>query len=78
MCERFWTAPRLIETLAAHHDGPGHSSDFVGERDSGDFDRSASPQANEPEPFRAVLSRISDNGHGTCDQQPSQMSIALL
>jgi hypothetical protein len=69
---------RLIETLAAHHHGPGHSSDFVGERDSSDFDRSASHQADEPEPFRAVLSRIADDGHGTSDQQPSQMPIALL
>jgi hypothetical protein len=35
-------------------------------------------QTSEPEPLRAVLARISDDSHGAGNQQPAQMSIALL
>src|SRR5262245_45151431 len=35
-------------------------------------------QTSEPKTFCAVLARISDDGHGAGDEQPAQMSIALL
>ena len=71
-------AVRLLVSLAAHHDGPGHPCDLVGERNGGDLGGSALHQSCEPGPLGAVLSRISDNGHGAGDQQPSQVAIALL
>src|SRR5262249_39592260 len=57
--------------------GPSHTCDFVGKR-SRDLDRTTIHQTCEPEPLRAVLARIADDGHGAGNQQPAQMSIALL
>src|SRR5262249_54932352 len=70
--------PRLLEPLAAHHHGPGHAYDLVSKRNGGDLDRPTVHQANEPEPLRAALARISDDSHGAGDKQPAQVSIAPL
>ena len=70
--------PRFPEPLATNHHGPGHASDFVGECYGSDFGRPTPHQAIEPQPLGAVLACISDDSHSTSDQQPSQMSIALL
>ena len=69
---------RLLELLAAHHHGPRHSCDSVSKCNRSDFDRPTIHQAHQPEPLRAVLARIADDGHRTGDEQPAQMSIALL
>ena len=69
---------RLLEALSAHHHGPGHTCDLVGQRDSSDLDRPAFHNTRKPKPLRAVLPRISDDRHGAGDEQPSQISIALL
>src|SRR5215475_455956 len=69
---------RLLELLAAHHHGPRHACDFVSKCNRSDFDRPTIHQAHQPEPLRAVLARIADDGHRTGDEQPAQMSIALL
>src|SRR5215831_5648801 len=69
---------RLLEPLAAHHHGPGHAYDLVSKRNGGDLDRPTVHQANEPEPLRAALARISDDSHGAGDKQPAQVSIAPL
>ena len=53
-------------------------ADLVGKRNGSDLDRAALHNAREPEPLRATLPRMSDNGHGACNQQPAQMPIALL
>src|SRR5262249_50425540 len=69
---------RLLEPLAAHHHGPGHACNLVSKRNSRDLDRPPVHETREPEPLRAVLARISDDGHRASDEQPAQMSIALL
>src|ERR1700746_3209341 len=68
----------FLERLCADHHGPGHACDFIGKRNSGDLDRPALHNTRKPEPPRAVLPRISDNGHGACNEQPSQILISLL
>src|SRR5262245_18065416 len=73
-----WQQPRLLESLAAHHHGPRHACDFVSKCNGSDLDRSTPHQTSERKPFCAVLARISDDGHGVGDEQPAQMSIALL
>ena len=42
------------------------------------LDRPTGHQTSEPGPLRAVLARISDDGHRAGDEQPAQMSITLL
>src|SRR6201984_3730994 len=69
---------RLLEPLAAHHHGPGHACDFVSKGNGSDLDRPAVHQTSEPGPFRAVLARISNDSHGAGNEQPAQVSIALL
>src|SRR5215471_20093213 len=69
---------RLLESLAAHHHGPRHACDFVSKCNGSDLDRPTLHQTSEPQPLRAVLARISDDSHGAGDEQPAQMSIALL
>src|SRR5262245_10585591 len=69
---------RIIEPLTAHHHGPGHARYFVSKRNGSDLDRPTVHQASEPGPLRAVLAGISDHSHGADDEQPAQMSIALL
>src|SRR5262249_15254996 len=64
---------RLLEVLAAHHHGPGHACDFVSKCNGGDLDRPKVHQLREARPLRAVLIRISDDSHGTGDEQPAQM-----
>ena len=69
---------RLLVPFSAHHHGPGHASDFVGERDGSDLDRPAFHDAREPGPLGAMLPSIADDRHGAGNEQPSQISIALL
>src|SRR5262245_64908157 len=69
---------RLLEPLTAHHHGPSHACDFVSKCNGSDLDRPTVHQTSEPGPLRAVLARISDDSHGAGDEQPAQMSIALL
>src|SRR5262245_3637751 len=69
---------RLLEPLAAHHHDPGHARDFVSKGNGSDLDRPTVHQTSEPEPLRAVLTRISDDRHRAGNEQPAQVSIALL
>src|SRR5215813_14494295 len=69
---------RLLEPLAAHHHGPGHACDFVGKCNGSDLERPTVHQTSEPGPLGAVLPRISEDSHGAGDEQPAQVSIALL
>src|SRR5262245_2785574 len=69
---------RLLVSLAANHDGPGHPRDPVGERNCSHLCGSARHYSCEPRSRRAVLSRISNDGHSASNQQPSQVAIALL
>jgi hypothetical protein len=73
-----WQQSWLPERLCADHHGPGHARDFIGKRNGGDLNRPAFHYTGKPEPPRAVLPRISDNGHGACNEQPSQIPISLL
>jgi len=75
---RYQQPSRLLEAFAAYHHGPGHPCDLVGQRNGSDLDRPAFHDTHEPESFRAVLPRISDDRRGSSDEQPSQISIALL
>src|SRR5262249_3360722 len=68
----------LLESLVAHHHGPRHACDFVSKCNGSDLDRPSPHQTSEPKPFCALLARRSDGGHGAGDEQPAQMSIALL
>src|SRR3954468_13756620 len=54
----------FLERLCADHHGPGHARDLIGKRNSGNLDRPALHNMCKPEPPRAMLPRISDNGHG--------------
>jgi hypothetical protein len=56
--------------FSAHHHGPRHTCDLVGQRDSGDLDRPAIHDTREPEPLRTVLPRVSDHSHSSSDEQP--------
>src|SRR5262249_32618867 len=69
---------RLLESLAAHHHGPGNAGDFVSTRTGSAFNRPTFHQPSEPGPLRAVLASISDHSHGAGDEQPAQVSIALF
>src|SRR5215475_13908025 len=69
---------RLLEALAAHHHGPGHPCNFVSKCNGSDLDRPTVHQTSEPGPLRPVLASISDDSHRAGDEQPAQMSIALL
>src|SRR6516165_4746402 len=70
---------RLLVSLAPDHDGPGHPCDLVGERDGRHFRGSALHQPAKPRPLLgAVPARVADDGHCPDDQQPPQISIALL
>ena len=46
--------------------------------DSSDLDRPTFHDAREPQPFRTMLSGVSDDSHCSNDEQPSQISISLL
>src|SRR6202045_5316545 len=72
--ERF----RLLEAFPAHHHGPGHACNLVGQCDGSDPDRPAFHNPREPEPFCTVLPGVSDDSHSSRDEQPSQISITLL
>jgi len=61
-----------------YHHGPRYACDLIGKRNGGDLDWPTLHDTRKPEPPRAMLPRISDNGHGARDEQPSQISIALL
>src|SRR5829696_3718241 len=70
---------RLLVSLALDHDGPGHPRNLVGERYGSHLGRPTIHHSGEPRPLlRPVLARVTDNGHGAYDQQPPQISIALL
>src|SRR5262249_10782411 len=51
---------------------------FVRKPEGGGLVWQTPEQWSEPKPFCAVLAGISDDGHGAGDEQPAQMSIALL
>src|SRR4029079_19075567 len=68
----------LLEPLSAHHYGPGHACNLVGERNGSDLDRPSLHEARKPKSLCAVLPGIPDDCHGACDQQPPQVSIALF
>ena len=72
--QQFW----FLEGFCADHHRPGHACDLIGKRNSGNLDRPALHDTRKPEPPRAVLSRISYNGHGACNEQPSQVPITLF
>src|SRR5215470_7863323 len=70
---------RLPVSLAPDHDGPRHPYHLVGERHGGYLGRPTLHQPCEPRPpLGAVLARVANDGHCTDDQQPPQISIALL
>src|SRR4029453_4218516 len=72
------TAPAPV-SLTTNHDSPGNPGDLVGQGDGGHLGRP--PRHQPPQPgmlLRAVLLRIADDGHGTIDEQPPQVPIALL
>src|ERR1700730_13148076 len=69
---------RFFEPLAMNHHRPGHPCNLVSKCNSSDLDWPTVHQAGEPGPLRAVLARISDDSHGAGDEQPAQVSIALL
>src|SRR5262245_60122748 len=60
-------------------DRPRHPRDLVGQGNGSHLGRPARHQPPQPRVFlRAVLLRIADDGHGTGDEKPPQVSIALL
>src|SRR5262249_18686165 len=70
---------RLPVSLTTNHDGPGNPGYLVGQGDGGPLGRPRCHQPSQPGMLlRAVLLRIADDGHGTIDEQPPQVSIALL
>src|SRR5262249_34462687 len=69
---------RLLDPPPAHQNGPSDACVFVSKRNGSALDRPPLHQMSEPQPLRAVLARISDDSHGAGDEQPAQMSIALL
>jgi hypothetical protein len=70
---------RLLVSLAANHDGPGHPSNLVGERHGRHFRGSVLHQSAESGPLlRSVLACVADEGHCANHQSPPQISIALL
>ena len=73
-----WQQPGFPERFCADHQRPGHASNLVGKCNGGDLDWPARHDTRKPEPPRTVLPCISDNGHGACNEQPSQIPISLL
>src|SRR5512137_1810895 len=62
-----------------NHDGPGYPRNLVGKRDRGYLGRPARHQSAQPWPLvSAMFLRIADDGHRAGDEQPAQVSIALL
>src|SRR5262245_64023469 len=51
---------------------------LLASRYRGHFGWPAANEAGEPGPLGAVLACVSNDGHGTGDQQPPQIAIALL
>lgn len=51
---------------------------LLAKRHGGDLDRPTLHNMRKPEAPRAMLPRISDNGHGARDEQPSQIPVSLL
>src|SRR4029077_20776481 len=70
---------RLLVSVAVDHDCPGYPRNLVGECNRGDLGRPALHQSPQPRLLSsAVFLRVADDGHCAGDEQPSQVSIALL
>jgi hypothetical protein len=74
----YWQQLWLLDALTSHHHGPSRPCDLIGKRDGSDLDPPPPHEVGEPQPFRAVLSCISDDSHRTGDELPSQISITLF